>query len=173
MEAKIKLLGLKPKFKKCGVAPTYCSSVFIPVDSAGQIVYVLVPELMRKLSKMGWTMNPLPRGVFPKSRMKENAMSNMHNSLMPVGRIINDYYASLECDRYRERVFNVHGLFTPGTLQICRQTFLWFQAVYGLDDNQIGELEDFMSSALSLSQGREFLWAHPLADAMYKFYHGL
>jgi hypothetical protein len=168
MQTCISRLGLIPKFIKCGLVPTYCSSVFLPVRNAnGNITHVLVPEVCKRFSKMGWTVT-LP-DCPSYLRIKGNCQSALNNSLMPVGRIFDHYYLEQKGDGKALYEFKCHGKHS-GEFYVCEATFVWFEQAYGLTRPEVFQLEEYINECCVKSHNRPFLWQHPLASKMYDHY---
>lgn len=171
IEQVIVRLGLRPKFKQCSKAPTYCSSVFLPVVDGNRPTYVLVPELLRRLSKIGFTVKTLPRGVSPIARLKANELSMPNNRLLPVSRVFYNYYTSLsQIKADYDNDYRPHAIYTAN-FSVCERTFDWFTDVYGVSVDEINQLEDFLIKHLDSADGFPSVWNHPVANYMYDFYH--
>jgi len=171
VSAKILLLGLQPKLFKSGKAPTYCSSVFVPVMDANNVEqYVLVPEVLRRLCKLGWTVSSIPRGGTLCGRLKANEQSNLNNGLIPVSRIFNQHYLSVSDQAVKTSEYRVHSSYTSNFYS-GENTSDWFSEVYGLSVLEIDELENFIMEHLSKAKGKPSVWNHPLANKMYDYYH--
>jgi hypothetical protein len=171
MNDKILLLGLVPKFFMSGNSPSYCSSVFIPVaNDKNDLVYVLVPEVLRRLSKIGWTVTIPSKRDTLLGRLKANELANMNTALVPVLRVFNEFYTSVLDVASSLNEYRVHAKYN-GSHIICESTFNWFQNVYGVSYDEIIELEEFLKSHLQKAGGSPSLWWHPVAAKMYGYYH--
>ena len=171
VSTKIKLLGLQPKLFKSGIAPTYCSSVFVPVvDEHNKPRHVLVPEVLRRLCKIGWTVSAIPKGGTLVGRLKANELSNPNNSLIPVSRVFNRHYSDANVAAVHTDDYRVHSKYTS-QYQSGECTIDWFEQVYGLTMVEVDELEAFLQEHLDRAKGKPSLWNHPLANKMYDFYH--
>jgi len=170
MSAKVASSGLQPKFKASGSKPTYCSAVFVPMIVGGIKQYVLTPEVMRRLCKLGWSTKSLPKSITPAERLKSNELSNMSNSAMPISRVFYKFYTGLKVKTHDLDEFRVHALMTEDCYTSAA-TMEWFQQVYGLGLEDITELESFLMDHLERANLMPSCWNHHLADKMYRTFN--
>lgn len=167
----IQMLGLQPKFFQSTIAPTYCSSVFLPVrEENGNERYVLVPEMLRRLTKIGWTITNVTGKETTQGRLKANEISQMNNSLMPVTRVFNQYYSSLQVASTRLSKWQAHDDYDSD--YICSDnTREWFTSVYGVPWSSVLQLENFLYEHLNNCGDRPSFWSHDVASEMHQFYN--
>jgi hypothetical protein len=158
----IRKLGLEPKFK-ASKFPTYCSSRFVPVASG----HVLVPDLFRRLCKLGWCHRDLPKNVTPIARLKGNELANPNNTLMPISRVFYHFYANAGGESAEEERWRPHATSTLNT-QMTEETYQWFHTYYGLTKTEIDEVESFIAVHLTAAAGQPSAYSHPL---LIKAYH--
>jgi hypothetical protein len=171
INVQISKLGLQPKCFKSKFAPTYCSSVFVPVlDLNNKERYVLVPEVIRKLTKMSWTVTNVTKKESVTGRLKSNELSQINNSLMPVSRAFHNYYVNLSVQEARLARWETHKPY-DSDYHLGDNTREWFTAVYGVSWSEVQQLEDYLHSLLVKTNGKPCFWNHPIASQMYQFYN--
>jgi hypothetical protein len=172
-------MGLKPKMKISNEAPSYCSGEFIPVtpkktsftdnSKDSPVVYVLVPSVLRQLAKIGFTHTKLAHKD-NLGHLKGNALGNAEMELVPILRVFYRHYSNLDVKEIKTynnydkatnttKVQKIKFVSTPVTDQ-------WFLDVFGLDTNQVMELESYIISILTHVKGQPCLWNHPLISVM-------
>lgn len=167
VEQHIREMGLVPKLKWSNVAPTYCSSEFIPVhDEVGQDKWLLSPSPLRIMCKQAFCTE----GIRTKDidmRLKGNLLGSPVTEYMPVLSAFFSHYTNLSGEATRQN--GAFDIVVRGKYSQSERTFGWFREVYGLDRGDIGELESFIVSMLALSSNTPCLWYHPLVDRMIAF----
>jgi len=164
-----KTFGLEPKLSKCKY-PSYCSAMFAPVNTNdGEATHLLVPEVIRHVSKLGWTVSDLKHNEECIDRLRGNEQSNMTNSVMPISRIFNAYYTDDEKIGTPEDAYRSHRGMTICNFETSESTYEWFTHCYGLTPSEICELEAFIAGHLVDSEGKPSAWDHPLMHKMYAY----
>jgi hypothetical protein len=166
-EKVIKQLGLKPKMKISNKAPTYCSCEFVPVGvkQTTDITYVMIPSVLRTISKMGFTVGQI-KTADDGMRLKGNMLGNPLLQHMPILRVFYNYYASLDCESKAEYKYNCHALSGITAVTNVNETMEWFTDTYGLDGNEIIKLEKFIGGILVASNLKPFIWNHEYVARM-------
>jgi len=167
----ISLLGLQPKFFKSSFAPTYCSSVFLPVlDEKGYERYVLVPEVLRRITKIGWTVTNVKNQETVLGRLKANEVSQPNNSLMPVSRVFSNHYGAMNVTMSRLDKWQNHSKYDSDYV-FGDNTKEWFMSVYGVPWSSVVQLETFLYDHLSACGSTPSFWSHHVASEMYTNYN--
>jgi len=163
----IRNLGLEPKLSKPAF-PTYCSCEFLPIRRmiGGKLKksYVLCPKLDRYLTKMGYTTSYVGKtSKLTQGRLRGNALGQTILQLLPVGRVINSYYANLSEDKVVSSVsgeWKSHHAVESITHLQPRDVEAWFEQVYGLSKEEVVETERFMSTVIAKNNGDSCFYYH-------------
>jgi len=162
-------LGLKPKLSACKV-PSYLSAFFVPCEvKEGKTepleTHVLMPNLVDHLSKMGVTtgiMTDCPIG-----RMKGNLGGLGNTRLMPIVRVFHNYYSSRDEQSNTSGAWaNQHHQLTTAEVRPTDKTFEWYHRTYGVSENEINDLESFLTRHLESTRGLASFWLHPTMEKM-------
>lgn len=166
--ATIAAMGLKPKLKVANRGTSYCSSEFVPVLRRGVPTYVLVPNVTRLMSKLGFTTGHL-QAKDNDMRMKGNMLGNRYLQYMPVLRVFYHFYTQKKGKGAGEYKFNCHELSGKTDCEITEDTFNWFSDLYGLNKGEIDELEEFIMGMLVASKSKPCLYDHVMIAHMLDY----
>jgi hypothetical protein len=172
-EATIKLMGLSPKIKLSNEAPTYCSSEFMPMlDSTGSTIHLLVPQVLRVVAKMGFTVSKIhPRKGETEAqanlmRLKGNFLGLQSARQIPILRAFFNYYVKQSGKASAEYQYRCHRVHIANNYQTGPATSAWFLRVYGLTTQEVSTLESYITGMLNSSSGAPVLWNHPHIETM-------
>lgn len=170
MQEIVDSFGLKSKFVQSRL-PSYCSANFMPVVRNGKATHLLVPNLFRYLSKCGWTCGTMGKNETPMSRMKGNLLSAPSTKLVPVLRVLYNYYTSSDVaatyDTRSEHSVH-HGKFNIDEYSVDNRTLAWFSSAYNIKQAELEELESYLHWHLDCSEGLPSAWGHPIVSNAYQ-----
>jgi hypothetical protein len=163
-------LGLKAKLKN-PMFPTYCSCEFVPLNdrNTNRTKYVLIPAVLRFISKMGFTISDLNTNK-NLERLKGNMLGNKNLKFMPVLRVFYKHYTSqskskIKADNYSDSLYSVHKQ-EIAPYETFAGTYHWFCSRHGITDDQLYELERYINTILSKYDDRPVMWNHRVIAQM-------
>lgn len=168
-ESYIEGLGLEAKFKKSGKRPTYCSSIFVPVQtSSGEDTHVLVPEMTKFLSKCGFSINPLLRKENAADRMKATFTSLEGGDYMPVYSDLKAAYSNISQREhlFKDKTMEIKtALCSKAGLKIVEED--WVFDYYGISMVDLNTLGCRLASMVYQTKGRPFYFRDPVLEEMW------
>jgi hypothetical protein len=162
-------LGLKPTILR-NKYPSYCSSYFMPLEAYnGQEVHVLTPSTVRSLTKLGWSVTALPRGVTSIARVKGNMLGLPMYQYSPVMRVFHQYYTSNKEVESEEKQYRSHRVEKiVGGYNCGKRTIDWFCDLYNISNSELDDLENYLKSSVEMYEGKPFAWTHEVFRKMAK-----
>jgi len=172
IETTMAQLGLKAKLT-IPKNPSYCSSVFVPAKrNDGSLTYVMVPELVRSLTKLGWTVNPLNKEdrkvITPAMRMKGNMLGCPGYSLMPILRVFYEHYTRMDVESHKKAEWRPYNRELKYGYRVGAAShpslYSWMEEKYGIGLSEIRAIEDDLKGYLRDANGGVFIYNHHVLD---------
>lgn len=159
----IESLGLKPKLSQSVDRPSYCSGYFAPYKDT----FLFMPTLFRRLSKIGFTVNKLPRNVSPTARMKGNMLSVPQFKVLPVFRVLYEHYNGLDVSPNYANEYEYMNK-RQDVEDRCPSTDEWFCNIYGITLPMLHDFESSLRNHLIKSNGQPSCFDHPTLRSMWE-----
>ncbi len=143
--------------------PSYCSGEFMPIKLEGKETVVLVPNMIKFLTKQGWTHTPLGSNETIASRLKGNYLGFPTLKHHPVLRVLHQYYTQPPINATYGGLNPYNNfLYEDRNIATSEHITTWFLRRYKLDLNEINHLEKQLWQHLIKSQGQPSVFGSAL-----------
>jgi hypothetical protein len=142
-------------------------------NSDGIDTYVLVPELFRRLCKIGWCASPSVVKINNYNRLASNELSNYTNKLLPISRVFTRHYVLKKPeDLDATHEYKPHNSSQPLVFETPKVEE-WFSKMYGLTTGEIACVEEFLMAHLQAAEGMPSFYNHELLLKAYDHFNSL
>jgi hypothetical protein len=162
-------IGLEAKLSYQKDTMTYCGCLFamLKINNC-EVKYVAVPEITRRLSKLGLTTTETKDF---RSSMASRLKGIMFCDKMPILRVFYKHYVTKDDDAS----YDVHSSFRPVTVALdwAEDITQFVDRHYGISGTELDEVEAYIHDCLKEMGSQPFSYDHPILTKMYNYYNTL
>jgi len=173
VESYMTKLGLESKFKYSGETPTYCSMIAVEALVKGISTFVWVPEITKRLQKVGFTVNPLKKGETPAQRMFSELNSVEAKDYCPIYSHLANAYKTVAGGKVSVGDGTLVHMPRSEERVTLEKGSDWTLRYYGIS---MGEVESFgrkLSDMILQTRGGAFYYRDEAFESAWRHFNGL